>query len=315
MSLFILSFFPPRRMSVGFDDFVRFSESSGSKRQERGRLIRRNDDSNKDAVSLTTPQRSPLSPLARSPLTRRDRPLLASPEERGSPEARGEKKAIPQGSKPHGLLLRNVSSLGKINISRSMSPEARNALEKDAPTLGRTRSWNSDEKCDLKEGNDLGLTRSSYRLDMINISRSMSPEALWTKEENRNVLSPGNIDDDMSSLGASSKKLSGFRDHRAALQKWRSALHLLKDKEHSPCYKGCTGKALAHFCRTCNVDMCSDCGRKHETCKLTRSHTVISYEDKKVCFCRLIFLSSKSCLNCFRNSAFTSGEEAFFIWF
>jgi hypothetical protein len=166
-----------------------------------------------------------------------------------------------------------------------MSPEARNALEKDAQTLGRTRSWNSDEKCDLKEVNDLGLTRSSYRLDMINISRSMSPEALWTKEENCNVLT-GNIDDDMSSLGASSRKLSGFRDHRAALQKWRSALHLLKDKEHSPCYKGCVRKALAYFCRTCNVDMCRDCGQKHETCKLTRFHTVISYEDKKVCFYR-----------------------------
>ena len=305
-------------MSAGFDDFARLSESSGRKRRERGRLIRRNEDCNKDAVSLISPQRSPLSPLARSPITRRDRPLLASPaspEERGSPEARGSKKAIPQGSKPHGLLLRKVSGLGKINISRSMSPEARNALEKDAPTLGRTRSWNSDEQCDSKEMNDLGLTRSSYRLDMINISRSMSPEALWTKEENRNVLTPGNIDDDMLSIGASSKKLSDFREHRAALQKWRSALQLLKDKEHSPCYKGCTGKALTHSCRTCNVDMCSDCGRKHETCKLTRSHTVISYEDKKVCFYRLIFLPCKSCLNCFRNSAFTSGEEAFVIRF
>ena len=66
--------------------------------------------------------------------------------------------------------------------------------------------------------------------------------------------------------------------------KWYEELAALKDSERALCFMGCTDQDVEHFCRTCSVDMCSMCGTKHTTDKKTRSHVLISYQEKKVYF-------------------------------
>ncbi len=106
--------------------------------------------------------------------------------------------------------------------------------------------------------------------------------------------------------------------------RWYEELAALKDSERTLCFMGCTGQDVEHFCRTCNVDMCSICGTKHTTDKKTRSHVLISYHEKKVCFLTIdihVDYEEQAVSKlfeepyCFAHNHCIHGEEALVIWY